>query len=350
MTLDFAIWDHFERQDGIPLNQQYEERIQLIVEAEACGFAGYHVAEHHLTPLDMAPSPTVFLSAVAQRTSRIRLGSMVFCLPLYHPVRLIQEICMLDQISNGRFEPGVGRGVRDVEHEWFSLNPLEARARYAETLEVVRSGLTQGKLAHHGRLFEFDDVPLNCEPLQNPIPFWYAGNIQSAAEQGMNALGRASSREVFDAYWQRWEQGRADGDPLYQREPRVGSTRHLLVADTDEEAYVIAARAWNVYAAHFNATSTRIDGHALERSATIGSGGSQDVAERIAAGVLLAGSPATVRDKLGSYLDRVGPGHNYLVAAFQWGDLTHAEAMRSMELYAAEVMPALRERRIPAGV
>ena len=97
-------------------------------------------------------------------------------------------------------------------------------------------------------------------------------------------------------------------------------------------------------------TSSGIDGHALERSRTRGSGGSADVAERIAAGILLAGSPTTVREALGSYLDQVGSGHNYLVAAFQWGDLTHAEAMRSLELYATEVMPALAERRSPARV
>jgi Luciferase-like monooxygenase len=110
MALEFGIWDHFEQQNGVPLSQQYEERIQLIVQAERYGFSRYHVAEHHLTPLDMAPSPTVFLAAVAQRTSRIRLGSMVF-----------------------------------------GLNPLEARLRYQETLEVIRQGLIEGKLSHRGR-------------------------------------------------------------------------------------------------------------------------------------------------------------------------------------------------------
>src|ERR687885_307643 len=163
MQLEFGVWDHFEQQDPnvVPLQQQYEERIQYVVEAERLGFGRYHVAEHHLTPLDMAPSPTVFLAAVARHTSRIRLGSMVLCLPLYHPVRLIQEICMLDQLSNGRFEPGVGRGVRDVEHEWFGLDPMEARARYRETLEVLRQALRQGRLDYHGRYYTFDDVPLN---------------------------------------------------------------------------------------------------------------------------------------------------------------------------------------------
>ena len=119
MALEFGIWDHFEQQDAerVPLTQQYAERLELIVEAERLGFSRYHIAEHHFTPLDMAPSPNVFLAAVARETSRIRLGSMVMCLPLYHPVRLLQEICMLDHLSEGRLEPGVGRGVRDIEHQ-----------------------------------------------------------------------------------------------------------------------------------------------------------------------------------------------------------------------------------------
>jgi alkanesulfonate monooxygenase SsuD/methylene tetrahydromethanopterin reductase-like flavin-dependent oxidoreductase (luciferase family) len=131
---------------------------------------------------------------------------------------------------------------------------------------------------------------------------------------------------------------------LYQRDPRVGSTRHLLVADTDTEAGAIARRAWKVYGEHFFATSTRIDGHELERGASVSAGGT-DFDQRIASRALLVGSPTTVRDALVTYLDQVGPGHNYLAAAFQWGDITHAEAMRSLELYAREVKPALAERR-----
>ena len=105
MTLQFGWWDHFEQRADMPLWQQYDERIELIQRAEEHGFYGYHIAEHHFTTLDMAPSPIVFLAAVARRTSKIRLGTMVLCLPLYHPTRLIQEICMIDQLSHGRFMP-----------------------------------------------------------------------------------------------------------------------------------------------------------------------------------------------------------------------------------------------------
>jgi alkanesulfonate monooxygenase SsuD/methylene tetrahydromethanopterin reductase-like flavin-dependent oxidoreductase (luciferase family) len=344
LTLEFAIWDHFERQADVPLDRQYAERMQLVAQAEAYGFSGYHVAEHHLTPLDMAPSPTVYLSALAQHTSRIRLGSMVLCLPLYHPIRLLQEICMLDHMSGGRFEPGVGRGIRDIEHEWFGLDPLEARARYAETLEVLLQGLQRGRLNFRGQYFVFDDVEVAWQPRQKPLPpLWYAGTLSSAADQGMNGLGRAATADVYEDFWQRWEQRRASGSPLHQREPKVGSTRHLVVADSDEQARAIARRAWRVYQDHFFATEVRSQGQRMPRTSA---GDNADL--RMDAGQLLAGSPRTVRKSLEQFLTEAGPRHTYLAAAFQWGDVTHTEAMRSLQLYAAEVMPALAERKAAA--
>ena len=97
---------------GRELEQLYEDRLSLVETYERLGYHGYFVAEHHATPLGMAPSPGIFLSAVAQRTQRIRLGPLVYLLPLYNPLRLIWEIWMLDELSKGRFQLGVGRGIR----------------------------------------------------------------------------------------------------------------------------------------------------------------------------------------------------------------------------------------------
>src|SRR5262245_24877628 len=137
MDINFGIWDHFERRKDVSVQQQYAEKIKLLQEAERLGFFGYHIAEHHLTPLDLAPSPNVFLAAVAQATTNIHFGSMVYILPLYHPVRLVQEICMLDNLSGGRLEVAIGRGVRPVEHEWFENDPGEARDETDELLDII---------------------------------------------------------------------------------------------------------------------------------------------------------------------------------------------------------------------
>ena len=101
----FGIFDHLD-DGGVPLGQLFEERLQLIEAYDRAGFYGYHLAEHHATPLGYAPSPGVFLSAVAQRTRQLRFGPMVYLLPLYHPLRLIEEICMLDQMSAGPLSAG----------------------------------------------------------------------------------------------------------------------------------------------------------------------------------------------------------------------------------------------------
>ncbi|MBC8242379.1 MAG: LLM class flavin-dependent oxidoreductase, partial [Alphaproteobacteria bacterium] len=104
--MDYGIFDHLD-QGQSDLMAQFEDRLRLTEVYDEAGFYAYHLAEHHATPLGMAPSPGIFLSAVAQRTKRLRFGPTVYCLPLYHPIRLLEEICMLDQMSGGRLELGV---------------------------------------------------------------------------------------------------------------------------------------------------------------------------------------------------------------------------------------------------
>ena len=109
MSVEFGVFDHLDRND-LPLRDYYEQRLKVIEAFDRCGFYAYHVAEHHFTPLGMAPSPSVFLSAIAQRTRRLRFGTFVYALPVHHPLRVLEEICMLDHMSGGRLEIGFGRG------------------------------------------------------------------------------------------------------------------------------------------------------------------------------------------------------------------------------------------------
>ena len=101
--MEFGIFDHVDR-STLPLADFYEARLKIVEAYDRGGFYAYHVAEHHATPLGLAPVPGIFLAAATQRTRRIRLGPCVYCLPLYDPLRLIEEVCMLDQLSRGRFE------------------------------------------------------------------------------------------------------------------------------------------------------------------------------------------------------------------------------------------------------
>src|SRR5688572_5673904 len=133
----FGIFDHLDRGDE-PIGALYEQRLRLVEAADAGGFRTYHVAEHHATPLGMAPSPGVYLAAVAQRTRRLRFGPLVYLLPLYTPLRLIEEICMLDQLSGGRFElrvarPAYQRWYESLTHLWRQFNTVPLR--FADTLD-----------------------------------------------------------------------------------------------------------------------------------------------------------------------------------------------------------------------
>src|SRR5262249_52161410 len=152
----------------------YEDRLRIAEAYDHAGFYAYHLAEHHSTPLGMAPSPSIFLASVAQRTRRLRFGPLVWAMPLHHPLRLIEEICMLDQLSNGRLEIGFGRGSVGIEIEYYGANPDEAQEIYAESVELVLKGLTHTVLDHHGKHFSFSNVPMEIAPLQKPHPpIWY---------------------------------------------------------------------------------------------------------------------------------------------------------------------------------
>jgi alkanesulfonate monooxygenase SsuD/methylene tetrahydromethanopterin reductase-like flavin-dependent oxidoreductase (luciferase family) len=129
--MKFGLFEHMD-DSGVPLGRQFESRLSLLEAADRYGFHAYHLAEHHGTPLGLAPSPGLFLAAVAQRTKRLRFGPLAYSLPLYHPIRLIEEICMLDQMSGGRFELG-GISTRSsspsMADRFTSGGPWTARAK-----------------------------------------------------------------------------------------------------------------------------------------------------------------------------------------------------------------------------
>src|SRR3954469_10420387 len=157
--MEFGIFDHLDRSPS-SLADYYEERLAIVELFDRAGFHAYHLAEHHGTPLGMAPSPSVFLAAVAQRTKRLRFGPIISALPLYHPLRMIEEICMLDQMSGGRLDVGFGRGASPIELDLYGTNPAESREIYDEALAVVMKGLAEKTLTFHGKHFDYEQVPM----------------------------------------------------------------------------------------------------------------------------------------------------------------------------------------------
>ena len=168
--INFGIFDHIERTSSEgPPRQLFEERLRLVEAYEQAGMWGYHVAQHHATPLGMAPSPNLFLAAAAQRTRNMRLGTLVYLLPFYSPLRLVEEICMLDHMTGGRIEIGVGRGVSPFEHAQHRIPFYDAREIFEDAMAVLIKGLTNERLTHHGPHFRYENVPMELRPLHSRI-------------------------------------------------------------------------------------------------------------------------------------------------------------------------------------
>jgi alkanesulfonate monooxygenase SsuD/methylene tetrahydromethanopterin reductase-like flavin-dependent oxidoreductase (luciferase family) len=343
--IQFGIFDHVTRPPGVSLRELYEDRIALLRKADAAGFRGYHLAEHHGHALSATPSQTLFLSAVARETERLRLGLLVACLPLHHPVRLVEEICMLDQLSGGRLDLGVGRGISPFEHRLFGHDPDESRDRFAELLPMVVRGLSTGRMDSAGSAhYDFPEIELPVEPLQRPYPpMWAAGNVEAAARNGLNVVsGAPVTAELRARYDTLWAESRREPDHLnpHVAAPIVGSSQYVCIADTDEEAQRIGERALGVLAAFLARSIGREPPHLQDPARPEPPTPLVKAIQSRAPGVLVCGTAETVRDHYVRYAAEGGV--NYIVINVPFGDMTRSEAERTLDAFVAEVMPAVR--------
>jgi alkanesulfonate monooxygenase SsuD/methylene tetrahydromethanopterin reductase-like flavin-dependent oxidoreductase (luciferase family) len=190
--MKFGVFDYIEGSNA-PLHKTYEERMALIQGLETAGFYGYHLSEHHATPLSMTPSPSIFLAAAARETQSIRLGTLLYLLPLYHPLRLLEELCMLDHLSGGRLDIGVGRGISPHEFEAFGESFEQSGPAFEHAFNVLYQGFTRDRIDYSCDRFTFKDTPVVLKPMQNPHPpFWYGLRGDQgpvfAAQRGMNGV------------------------------------------------------------------------------------------------------------------------------------------------------------------
>jgi alkanesulfonate monooxygenase SsuD/methylene tetrahydromethanopterin reductase-like flavin-dependent oxidoreductase (luciferase family) len=336
MNLEFGIFDHLDRND-LPLRDYYEQRLKVIEAFDRSGFYAYHVAEHHFTPLGMAPSPSVFLSAIGQRTTRLRFGTFVYALPVHHPLRVFEEICMLDHMSGGRLEIGFGRGSVPFEIAYYGQNAEERQQIYAERLELILKAFNVRTLDWNGKYDQFKNVPMEMQPLQRPHPpLWYGAHspdsAERAARKGLNMVTNdmpGPTRAMVARYRQIWAEVHGAGAP-----PKMGMVRFIVVADSDEQAMTIARRAYLRWRASFTYLS--------EMNGTLPQSPlrTDSFDTLIKQGQAIAGSPETVRAFLAKQVE--DSGVNYVVGQFCFGDLTLDEMLRSVALFASGVKPGLQ--------
>jgi alkanesulfonate monooxygenase SsuD/methylene tetrahydromethanopterin reductase-like flavin-dependent oxidoreductase (luciferase family) len=340
--LEFGIFDWVEASDTLTPAQVYAHKLELAEAADKAGFHCYFLAEHQGTPLSINGAPGVLLSAMIQRTRQLRLGALTFCLPWTTPYRFYSEICMLDQLSGGRLELGVGRGVSPIEARIFQIKDIEeARERYRETLEIFFAACRTSSLSHKGRYYQYDKVELYTKPVQLPYPpLWFPSSnnesVEFTARHGYSTvLNRttAEARTLFQRYREVWEQQRHDPGRHngHITAPKLAKTQHIVLADTDSEAEELGVAAYETWKSHMHHLTRK---HSLPDVMKLDPFAADSVQK------LVCGSPKTVLQQLQEIVRETG--QNYLMAIFSFGSLPPQAAMRSMQLFSEQVMPKLK--------
>jgi alkanesulfonate monooxygenase SsuD/methylene tetrahydromethanopterin reductase-like flavin-dependent oxidoreductase (luciferase family) len=330
-ALSFGIFDHLDHAGG-SLRQQHNDRLEIAAACDEAGFRAYHVAEHHGTPHGLAASPNLFLSAVAQRTKKLRLGPLVMLLNLYHPLRAFEEICMLDQLCGGRLDLGIGRGAVPLELSFFGVSPAEAQDRYSEAAEIVLKAMETNKLTYRGRHFSISDVPITLSPIQKPYPpLWYGTTkpetARWAAENSINiaCVGKSNAiRAITDAYRARWIPRPPQVMPL------LGMVRMVVIAGSAPEARALAAPAYARWFKTFTFLS-HIGNLPLPPNLP------KSFEQALDDGFCLVGSPSTVRETLKSQV--VEAGVTYVMCQLAFGDLPLAASLQTISAMRSTIIP-----------
>jgi alkanesulfonate monooxygenase SsuD/methylene tetrahydromethanopterin reductase-like flavin-dependent oxidoreductase (luciferase family) len=344
---------------GTPYTALFDEHLAEIVHAEDLGFDEVWFAEHHYNNDAVTPAPNLLVAALSQRTTRLRLGNMINILPFHQPTRLAEELALLDHLTHGRLNVGIGKGSRRLEWQRFGLTPEQVNERFAEAVEIIQGLWTQEPFSYHGKHYHLENLRLRPGVFQQPHPplvtavaqrasvIWAAEHRIGIAEHFTTT---AEAGEHFALYRQLLA---AAGAPnLPERCPRM--FREIYVAPTDAQARAEAEPAlwdtWRLlndpgsYAQRYNGHLPEVqhpisDDQFRQVTAQMPIVGPLTYDELIQRGLAVIGSPETVINLLLSQVKELDL--ESFVGLFAFGRLTHTQVTRSLDLFAREVMPAL---------
>ena len=325
-VLQFFSWP--ERR--VELAAVYARALQRIEIMDQSGYDAVWLAEHHFSGFSVCPSVHMMGTLAAARTTRLRIGTGVSLAPFYHPLRLAEEVALLDVLSGGRVNWGAGRGFARVEFENFGVPPEESAARFRETVEIVLRAWTQEKLSFAGTHFNFHDVEVLPKPLQQPHPpVWMAATSEAALEwaaaRGFSILmdPHASAREIGRKRRFYGERLAAAGFSLDGRDLPVA--RLVALAETTPRAAEVARRGaqW-IVDSYFGATHRPVGIADPNVPGT-------DPVERYLDEVILHGTPDAVLDQILRLREEIGL--DYLLCA----PLSH----QTFVMLTEEILPRL---------
>jgi len=331
---------------GVPDDQAYAEMLDQIALAEQLGFQECWFAEHHFTDYSVLPSPNLMIAAALQRTQHMRFGNYINILPFHNPARLAAEAAMLDNLARGRFDFGVGKGVRPGEFAKFGLNFDDRVAMTEEATEILLKAWTQEQFSHQGVYWNFPELSLRPRVYQRPHPPLHsvASRPDSVIRIGshgwpvaMHFTPTATVAECVTHYHEALAQrSEPSGTGAYR--PRFLLCRETFVAATPERARAEGALALQGFWYLSSLASPPLpqefsDARLKELTSRVWGGRTYD--ELDALGGMLIGSPEQVAKQV-DHLQTIGIDTLLLVASF--GNLTHEQVCSSLELFAKAVM------------
>ena len=358
--LEFGIFDAFPARAAQEATADlYDRHIARAQMAERLGFRYYFFIEHQNAPFAAISAPNVYLAALARETTRLRFGPMVYQLPLHHPIRLAQDAAMVDQLSRGRLEFGLGYGIHQHEFLRWKLPFGERRAMGLEAMDLILRAWTEESVTFEGEYWSFDEALPRPKPYQQPYPPVWVGahstiSFDYAAQHNFHVAQNIDVDSVvtekFAYFREAWRQAGHAGPA-----PRTLLARHVHVAPTDAQARAEAEpyllRGFFGSGAELIA-QTRLGWGSDPR----GTGGERtpEIVERgrvlqevtksydfwIDNGLALVGSPDTVIRQIQAQQARVG--YDLLCTQHQLHDLEPESVDRSIQLFGAEVLPAFR--------
>jgi probable F420-dependent oxidoreductase len=313
----------------------FEDTIQECERAEALGFDSVWLGEHHNHPL-LYPTPLIGLAAIASRTRRIRLGTGVLLLPLYHPVAVAEEGAMVDMISGGRLILGLGAGYAPEEFAAFGLTTRERGSRLEEGATLLRRLWTEEHVSHAGRHYQVTDVTIGPRPTQQPRPpIWFAGwvepAIRRAARLGDAWLGGPSATlDELATCVKLFREARHQAG-LGMDGVDMALMRYVFVAESREQAL---ATVGDATLRIFETTYFRWPHPVVKRPpGTLTS-------ERLAQDRFILGTPAQCIEQIERFRRELGLTH--LICRVSFPGVPHQASLASIERLTRDVMPAVR--------
>ena len=353
--LRFGTFFFFQAPPGHRHDDIIRDELTQVEWSEELGFDEVWFTEHHFIDYGLSVDPATLASAAASRTRRVRIGLAAAILPFHHPLRLAEQMALVDIISEGRLDVGVGRGNRPAEFAGYRVPQQESRERFDETVDVMQRAWSEERFSYHGRFFAFDDVRVIPKPVQRPHPPLYQvcvtkDGIENTALRGWPMLNSVLFGPVDqlltnrDTYVNTLEKAGRTPDEIAGLLVRWGVSRQIYVADTDARALEEAKAAELWYQESFRrfVIPERIeDAHPTLHP------GFRAMAERLGkitwealvAETLAFGSPDTVARHIES-MRAIGVGQ--ILCWMNFGGLPQDKIRRSMELFAHEVMPRFR--------